>query len=112
MQSGLGDHAHRLAQPDHQRLPGLVDREQRAIGDDQRHDDEGSDDAAGEIEPHRPPPKDTYAVAVFDGTAKPMTPPARAGEPTGSMGKPKQCRVLQIVPIKTSPAGAAEARWP
>jgi hypothetical protein len=30
------------------------------------------------------------------------------------MGKPKtrQCRVPQIVPIKASPAGAAEARWP
>src|SRR5262245_4472387 len=56
MQSGLGDYPYRLAQPNHQRLPGLIDREQRAIGDDQRHDDEGGDDAAGEIEPHRPPP--------------------------------------------------------
>ena len=56
MQSRLGDHAHRLAQPHHQRLAGLIDREQSAVGDDQRHDDEGGDDAAGEIESHRPPP--------------------------------------------------------
>jgi hypothetical protein len=56
VQPGLGDHFHRLAQPHHQRLAGLIDRKQGAIGDDQPRDDKGGDDAANETEPHRPPP--------------------------------------------------------
>jgi hypothetical protein len=33
-----------------------VDREQRAVGNRQRHQHGGGDDAANEIESHRPPP--------------------------------------------------------
>ena len=40
VQARLGDDAHRLAEPDHQRLLGLIDREQRRIADDQRDEDE------------------------------------------------------------------------
>ena len=53
---GLRHHAHGLPQAHDQRLTGLVDREQRAIGDDQRHDDDGGDNAANEIESHRAAP--------------------------------------------------------
>ena len=56
MQSRLRHHAHGLAQAYDQRLAGLVDREQRPIGDDQRHDDDGGDNAANEIESHRAAP--------------------------------------------------------
>ena len=34
MQAGVGDDADRLAKPHHQRLFGLIDREDRAVGDD------------------------------------------------------------------------------
>ena len=43
-------------QSHHQRLTGLIDGEQRAIGDDQRQDDDGGHNAANEIESHRAAP--------------------------------------------------------
>jgi hypothetical protein len=56
VQSRLRDHAERLAQAHHQRLVGLIDRKQGAVGNDQRHEHESSKDTAGDIEPHRLPP--------------------------------------------------------
>ncbi len=56
MQSRLGDYPHRLAQLHDQRLTRLIDREHGSIGHDQRHEDEGGDDAANETESHRLPP--------------------------------------------------------
>ena len=63
VQARLGDGADRLAQPHHQHLVGLIDREQAAVSDQQRHQDERGEDAAGEIEPHRLPP----ACGAFGG---------------------------------------------
>ena len=53
---GLGHDANRLAEPHHDRLARLVDGEQRAVADDQGHDDEDGEDAAGDPEFHRVPP--------------------------------------------------------
>ena len=56
VQARLADHAHRLAEPNDQRLLGLINREQRAVDDDQHGEGEDGDDAADEIEFHRWPP--------------------------------------------------------
>ena len=56
VQPRLGDDAHRLAEPDHEREPGLVDREQRAVGDDGHDDGENGENAAGDTELHWVPP--------------------------------------------------------
>ena len=57
LQAGLGDDAHRLAEPDHERLLGLIDGEQRRIAEHDRGENEDEDDAAGDTESHRVPPR-------------------------------------------------------
>ena len=58
VEAGLTDHAHRLAEPNDQRLLRLIDGEQGAIGDDECGKGEDRDDAAEDIEFHRWPPDD------------------------------------------------------
>ena len=56
VQSGRGNDADRLTETYHQRLARLIDGEQRAVGDDERDDDEGGDQTAEDTQSHRPPP--------------------------------------------------------
>ena len=56
VEAGLGDDPHRLPEPDHQGLAGLIDGEQRSVRDDREDDRKDGDDAAGNTEPHRAPP--------------------------------------------------------
>ncbi len=57
MQPRLGDRRpDRLAEADHQRLLGLIHGEYRAVGQDQAHQNEDGNDAAGDTELHGVPP--------------------------------------------------------
>ena len=59
VQAGLGDGPHGIAEAHHQRLTGLLHREQRKIGEHDDDDREDGEDAAGDIVvSHRAPPAD------------------------------------------------------
>ena len=56
VEPGLGDDTHRLAEPDDQRLLGLMHGEQAAIAQERQKDRDDDQDTAGKTEPHREPP--------------------------------------------------------
>ena len=56
VQAGFGDDAHGLAEPDHQHLFGLRDREDRAVADDDDDKQQDQGDNACNGGPHRVPP--------------------------------------------------------
>ena len=57
VQAGLGDDADRLAEPDHERLLGLIDGEQRRVAEHDRGDEEGRAATPPAIpSSHRAPP--------------------------------------------------------
>ena len=56
VKSGLGDDAHRIAEPDHQRLSGLINGEKGAVADDGRDQEHYGGHAADETEFHGLPP--------------------------------------------------------
>jgi hypothetical protein len=56
VQPRSGDDVDRLAEANDQGLAGLVDREQRAVRDNQRNNDERGDEAANQVQSHRAPP--------------------------------------------------------
>jgi len=56
MQAGLGRNIDRLAEPHHQGLLGLLHGEERAVGDDRRHEQQDQRDDACDGRPHRVAP--------------------------------------------------------
>ena len=64
VQAGLGHHADRLAEPDHQRLLRLIDGEQRRIAEHDRGENEDEDDASCDTDSHRAPPLGACAGAA------------------------------------------------
>ena len=56
IEPGLGDDAHRIAEPHHQRLLGLVHGEEGAVADDDGDQEQNGGNAAGETELHGLPP--------------------------------------------------------
>src|SRR5581483_12456543 len=93
VQPRLGNHLDRFAEPDHQRLPRLIDRKESAVGDDSDNRQYDGGAAAEEAGLHWLPP-----CGAFSGLSAGRPPSGRYGTTPGPACGPVSMMVFSVEP--------------